>query len=107
MAANACAGGSEVTLAFKQWSTSQQDIGSRKVHQPFKVFRELYAPSELALAKRSGRYAGHQVNPRQAPALLGGRGWVQRAYAARFTRREFRPGWPFSNLFAPLPMWTV
>jgi hypothetical protein len=29
-------------------------------------------------AERTRRYAGHQVNPRQALALLGGRGWVAR-----------------------------
>src|SRR5262249_51050093 len=28
--------------------------------------------------ERSRRYAGHQVNPRQALALLGSRGWVAR-----------------------------
>jgi len=49
--------------------------------QPFKqVFRELYAltADERTDGTRSRRYAGHQVQPRQALALLGGRGWVTR-----------------------------
>jgi hypothetical protein len=47
--------------------------------QPFKqVFRELYPVTrdELASKESSRRYAGHQVQPRQALALLGSRGWV-------------------------------
>jgi hypothetical protein len=46
--------------------------------QPFKqLFRELYPITETERgARRSRRYAGHQVNPRQALALLGSRGWV-------------------------------
>jgi hypothetical protein len=46
--------------------------------QPFKqIFRELYPITETERGtRRSRRYAGHQVNPRQALALLGSRGWV-------------------------------
>lgn len=49
--------------------------------QPFKqVFRELYLPTENEQDEPhvSMRYAGHQVQPRQAMALLGSRGWVAR-----------------------------
>jgi len=47
--------------------------------QPFKqVFRELYpiTKAERKEKTQSRRYAGHQVNPRQALALLGNRQWV-------------------------------
>ena len=42
------------------------------------VFRELYMPNadELAAKSISMRYAGHQVQPRKAAALLKSRGWV-------------------------------
>ena len=66
-------------LASQQWSAYQQDVIASERKQPFKqVFRELYVltNTERDTAKRSTRYAGHQVNPRQALALLGGRGWV-------------------------------
>lgn len=64
-----------------QWSAWQRDVFAREVVQPFKqVFRELYVPtsSELSEPASSRRYAGHQVQPRQALALLGSRGWVSR-----------------------------
>ena len=46
--------------------------------QPFKqVFRELYVPTkDEDGAAVSRRYAGNQLQPRQALALLGSRGWV-------------------------------
>jgi hypothetical protein len=47
--------------------------------QPFKqVFREFYplTGTEREEGKQTRRYAGHQVQPRQALALLGQRGWV-------------------------------
>lgn len=47
--------------------------------QPFKqVFRELHplTGTERSDKLSSRRYAGHQVNPKQGLALLGGRGWV-------------------------------
>ena len=46
--------------------------------QPFKqVFRELYVPgpAETGSGPVSTRYDGHQVQPRQALALLGSRSW--------------------------------
>lgn len=68
-------------LRSKQWHDWQRDCFVRERIQPFKqLFRELY-PLTAAEKKdkfRSMRYAGHQVQPRQALALLGRRGWVHR-----------------------------
>ncbi|MCF6313185.1 MAG: DUF5724 domain-containing protein [Verrucomicrobiales bacterium] len=67
-------------LTSKKWSKWQRDCLARERVQPFKqVFRELYPLNKEEKAKKttlSNRYAGHQVNPRQAMALFGGRGWV-------------------------------
>ena len=66
-------------LASKAWTNWQHDCFTSERTQPFKqVFRELYVltSQEKSDATFSRRYAGHQVNPRQAMALLGGRGWV-------------------------------
>src|SRR5262245_23155608 len=66
-------------LLGRDWSAWQRECLRRERVQPFKqVFRELYpvTKTELEARSRSGRYAGHQVNPGQALALLGGRGWV-------------------------------
>lgn len=66
-----------------QWAVYQQDIYDRKIIQPFKqVFRELYRPNsdELALRTKSQRYAGHQIQPKKAAALLKGRGWTASYY---------------------------
>ena len=63
----------------KQWSLWQHNCFAREVIQPFKqVFRELYpiTATEKDQKTHSSRYAGHQVTPAQAMALLGGRGWV-------------------------------
>jgi hypothetical protein len=60
------------------WSAWQRECFAAERVQPFKqVFRELYpvAAAESG-ADRTRRYAGHQIQPRQALALLGGRGWV-------------------------------
>jgi hypothetical protein len=60
------------------WPDWQRDVLSRRLAQPFKqVFRELYVPvgSERTEAGGSRRYAGHQVQPGRARALLSGRGW--------------------------------
>jgi hypothetical protein len=62
-----------------QWSDFQKDLFNRQLKQPFKqVFRELYVPKsdELAAGTASMRYAGHQVQPRKAVALLKGRNWT-------------------------------
>jgi len=61
------------------WAAWQRDCYQRERIQPFKqVFRETYplTASEREDRTRSKRYAGHQVGPRQALALLGKRGWV-------------------------------
>ncbi len=61
------------------WHDYQQECFLAQRQQPFKqLFRELYVltQAEREAEKRSQRYEGHQVNPRQALALLGTRGWV-------------------------------
>jgi hypothetical protein len=69
-------------LQTKEWHLWQRDCFLRERIQPFKqVFRELYVltPNEADEdGTYSHRYAGHQVNPRQGLALLGGRGWVNK-----------------------------
>lgn len=66
-------------LATDEWSQWQHACFTTRIRQPFKqVFRELYVPTvaERDGATESARYAGHQVNPRQAIALLGNRRWI-------------------------------
>ena len=67
-------------LARGDWSAWQRECYRAERVQPFKqLFRELYPITDTERGtERSRRYAGHQVNPRQALALLGGRGWVVR-----------------------------
>lgn len=68
----------EDLLRRGDWSAWQRECYKAERVQPFKqLFRELYPMTETERGKQgSSRYAGHQVNPRQALALLGGRGWV-------------------------------
>lgn len=76
-------------LNTKEWHLWQQECYRNERIQPFKqVFRELYVPTrdELDAGYHSRRYAGHQVNPRQAAALLGTRGWVMRVEDGGATR---------------------
>ena len=66
-------------LPAKDWHVWQKDCLSRERIQPFKqVFRELYplTQTEKTEGEQTRRYAGNQVQPRQALALLGQRGWV-------------------------------
>jgi hypothetical protein len=66
-------------LQTGEWHLWQHDLFMAERVQPFKqVFRELYVltGAEKSEGALSRRYAGHQVNPRQALALLGRRGWV-------------------------------
>lgn len=66
-------------LASRNWTAWQRDCFDAERVQPFKqIFRELYIPTEQELsdATFSRRYEGQQVNPRQALALLGSRGWI-------------------------------
>ncbi len=61
------------------WNDWQRDCFEAERIQPFKqVFREVYpkTKSELDHCDMTTRYAGHQVNPRQALALLKGRQWI-------------------------------
>ncbi len=66
-------------LPSAQWHAWQKDCFARERIQPFKqVFREYYplTKPERDEGTSSRRYAGHQVQPRKALALLGARGWV-------------------------------
>lgn len=68
-------------LETGNWHLWQRDCFSAERVQPFKqIFRELYAltQNEKKDTKGTQRYSGHQVNPRQALALLGLRGWVSK-----------------------------
>lgn len=62
-----------------EWHHWQRECFLAERIQPFKqVFRELYLLTEAEKREEtlSRRYAGHQVQPRQAIALLGQRGWI-------------------------------
>ncbi len=66
-------------LQTGQWHLWQRDCFLRERVQPFKqVFRELYILTDMETGDGTlaRRYAGHQVNPKQALVLLGKRGWV-------------------------------
>lgn len=66
-------------LPAREWQQWQKDCFARERIQPFKqVFRELYPLTETEKQEgaQTRRFAGHQVQPRQALALLGQRGWV-------------------------------
>ncbi|MCA9278626.1 MAG: DUF5724 domain-containing protein [Phycisphaerales bacterium] len=66
-------------FARKNWHDWQRDCLAAERVQPFKqVFRELYVRTDAEShgAEQSRRYAGHQVNPHQALALLKQRQWV-------------------------------
>jgi Family of unknown function (DUF5724)/Domain of unknown function (DUF4132) len=65
-------------LLTKEWHLWQQECFASERQQPFKqVFRELYVVTTGEQTKTgSKRYEGHQVNPRQAIALFGQRGWL-------------------------------
>lgn len=65
-------------LQLKAWDRWQHECFHAERLQPFKqVFRELYVVTAQEKADEfvSRRYAGQQVNPRQAHALWGRRGW--------------------------------
>lgn len=74
-------------LSSGTWTEWQRECFKAERVQPFKqVFREVYVPVERELAAKGGgaagetdRYSGQQVQPRQAMALFGTRGWVARA----------------------------
>jgi len=65
----------------KAWHNWQHECFTVARAQPFKqVFRELYVCTSNETRNGddalSERYSGHQVQPRQANALLGQRGWI-------------------------------
>lgn len=65
-------------FSSKDWELWQRECFRAERLQPFKqVFRELYVATsqEKADKSKSRRYAGQQVNPQQAYALWGSRGW--------------------------------
>jgi hypothetical protein len=65
-------------LATGEWDAWQHECFQAERVQPFKqVFRELYVVTrqEKSNGHGSRRYAGQQVNPTQAYALWGQRGW--------------------------------
>jgi hypothetical protein len=65
-------------LSTGSWVGWQERVFTDHRSQPFKqVFRELYVPAsaESGSGPVSTRYDGHQVQPRQALALLGARAW--------------------------------
>lgn len=66
-------------LAGREWHLWQRECFTTKRTQPFKqVFREVYVPTSAEKRDHglSRRYDGQQINPRQAAALFGARGWV-------------------------------
>ena len=66
-------------LARGDWSAWQRECFHVERVQPFRqIFREVYPKTETELGgcDLSRRYAGHQVNPRQALALLKARQWI-------------------------------
>jgi hypothetical protein len=66
-------------LRSGSWPQRQQEYVDGAVVQPFKqAFRELYLLTEIEREQKthSSRYSGQQVNPKQAIAIAGKRGWV-------------------------------
>lgn len=66
-------------IAAGTWVAWQERLFKQGRRQPFKqVFREFYklTGDEDKAGPASHRYDGHQVQPRQALALFGARGWV-------------------------------
>lgn len=65
--------------ARSDWHVWQKECFAAERVQPFKqIFRELYplTDSERGTTNVSHRYAGHQVNPRQALSLLKAKQWL-------------------------------
>jgi hypothetical protein len=78
------------------WVHWQERLFKKELRQPFKqVFRELYAltGAEKASGPVSRRYEGHQVQPRQALALLGTRGWVTSYESGESSKAFHRHGY--------------
>ena len=92
-------------LASKEWRKWQSYLMDRQLSQPFKqAFRELYVltPREKD-GKRiyeSLRYRGHQVQPKQARALLNTRNWHVLPDAGSFSKTFHSAG-----VVAQLELW--
>ncbi len=70
------------------WSQWQRECFVAERIQPFKqIFRELYVLTEAEKndGNISHRYAGQQVQPRQANALLAQRGWISSGYYSGYS----------------------
>ena len=66
-------------LKSGSWPQRQRECIETARRQPFKqAFREVYLLTKRERDQKtfSGRYEGHQVNPTQATAIVGKRGWV-------------------------------
>lgn len=82
-------------VAEGSWVPWQERLFAAEIRQPFKqVFRELYAltAAERETSPVSRRYTGHQVQPRQAMALFGGRGWLTSHESGEVSRTFHRYG---------------
>lgn len=82
-------------VAEGSWVSWQERLFAAEIRQPFKqVFRELYVltAAERATSPVSRRYEGHQVQPRQAMALFGGRGWLTSHESGEVSRVFHRHG---------------
>ena len=80
-------------LASGKWPELQKRIFLEERVQPFKqVFREHYVLTDAEKEQTTcTRFAGHQVKPGQAMAILGKRGWLARAYDG-VTRTFYKEG---------------
>jgi uncharacterized protein DUF5724/uncharacterized protein DUF4132 len=90
-------------VADGTWVAWQERLFKREIRQPFKqVFRELYVltPAERESGPESRRFEGHQVQPRQAAALLRGRGWVTSQESSAASRAFHRHGYVARVSFA-------
>jgi hypothetical protein len=82
-------------VAEGSWVSWQERLFAAEIRQPFKqVFRELYVltAAERETSPVSRRYEGHQVQPRQAMALFGGRGWLTSYESGEVSRVFHRHG---------------
>jgi hypothetical protein len=103
-------------IADGTWVGWQERLFRQASRQPFKqVFREFYklAGDECKAGPASHRYDGHQLQPRQALALFGARGWVTSYDSGGAARTFHRHGLVarvsfangmFSPMEADLPM---
>lgn len=94
-------------LASGEWSEWQRSLFVDEIKQPFKqAFRELYVmtAAETEDGKKSLRYAGHQVNPRQAAGLFAGRGWI--SHPDGYTFKTFHRDDLTATIYFDRPLFT-